>query len=655
MKTKSQSLCVVLALLALCTLDSKLSNVFAQGTAFIYQGQLQIYGTPGNGLYDFQFSLSNAPSGGSQVGSPVTNLAVGVTNGLFTTTLDFGAVFTGNPTWLAISVSSNGTGSFIGLTPLQPLTPSPYSIMANGASNLLGTLPAAQISGTIGQAQLPSSLTFSGTVTASSFSGNGGGLSNLNASALAGTVPDAVMASSLAAGSNESNAVGSVIAGIQPFNSLATNSFWLPWKQTNYYSAGQTIITSNGFLFENALAGLSRFTPPSGGIAFTNGSNVWLPRSSAFITNQPIDIPGIYTTFGQPSTSPPPIFGTNYTMYFVYTNTIQGFTNKITGTNSFSLTGGAVFPHAVALGTWATFGAAPMTPGGVYGTYTNNGIIAGFTAQGMVSFYTDAPLLAIGPIATLGTFGNFGNLYVDNVLVFPETIDGPTSYGTNVNGCFIDVDFHGVRKPCKISFNWTQNSPFPGVMVDSQSHIWPVPQNFTMYVEGCSFEQGGGDMPDCYGNSWPARLGRLIGCENTIVGAVGGTGFTNTGGKTIYSLAGSNSIGDNYLGRMNLIISNNPGIITIVGGCGNDAVSGASNSIYAGNLFEFNIFASGLPYTQRYSMLALVCNGQGTNATTIIPMRNAMSNAVVDLRGHEHLVCGRRPGWIYGNSSVGCH
>src|ERR1035437_5315798 len=93
--------------LLLLTLVSQLATAHAQGTAFTYQGRLNSGGSPASGLYDFVFSLSNAPSGGSQVGGSVTNLAVGVTNGLFTTTLNFGAVFTGNDTWLAISVRTN--------------------------------------------------------------------------------------------------------------------------------------------------------------------------------------------------------------------------------------------------------------------------------------------------------------------------------------------------------------------------------------------------------------------------------------------------------------------------------------------------------------------------------------------------------------------
>ena len=101
----------------------------AQGTAFTYQGSLSSNGVPANGFFDFEFSLyTNAERTGTQVGGTITQTNIGVTNGLFTTTLEFGDVFTGNDTWLAISVCSNGVGSYTALTPLQELTPAPYAI-----------------------------------------------------------------------------------------------------------------------------------------------------------------------------------------------------------------------------------------------------------------------------------------------------------------------------------------------------------------------------------------------------------------------------------------------------------------------------------------------------------------------------------------------
>jgi hypothetical protein len=106
----------------------------AQGTAFTYQGLLNSEGAPAGGLYDFQFTLSNAPIGGALIAGPVTALGVGVTNGLFTTDIDFGAVFTGGPGWLAIAVRTNGGAAFINLAPLQELTPAPNAIYAESVS-----------------------------------------------------------------------------------------------------------------------------------------------------------------------------------------------------------------------------------------------------------------------------------------------------------------------------------------------------------------------------------------------------------------------------------------------------------------------------------------------------------------------------------------
>ena len=178
MKTRRHFLFVVLALFAV------INQGAAQGTAFSYQGSLNDGGNPANGLYDVRFTVWDAPTNGDLVAGPLTNSAIGVTNGLFTVTLDFGTgVFTGPVLWLELDVRTNGGGGFNTLLPLQPILAMPYAIMANTASNLLGTLPATQLTGTLPLAQLPAavvtnnatSLSLSGT-----FSGNGSGLTNLN-------------------------------------------------------------------------------------------------------------------------------------------------------------------------------------------------------------------------------------------------------------------------------------------------------------------------------------------------------------------------------------------------------------------------------------------------------------------------------------------
>jgi hypothetical protein len=132
---------------ALGSLLISIQPALAQGTAFTYQGQLQNNGSPAGGHFDLTFELFNAAAGGSQVGSTLTNLDIGVSNGLFTTTLDFGpGVFTGGALWLQIGVETNGGSAFLALRPLQELTPTPYAITAE---NVTGTIPLAQLPSTV--------------------------------------------------------------------------------------------------------------------------------------------------------------------------------------------------------------------------------------------------------------------------------------------------------------------------------------------------------------------------------------------------------------------------------------------------------------------------------------------------------------------------
>ncbi|MEK7779915.1 MAG: hypothetical protein AAB370_00270, partial [Verrucomicrobiota bacterium] len=117
--------------------------------------------------------------------------AVPVTNGLFTTGMDFGAEnLDGANLWLEMNVRTNGGGAFTTLSPRQSLTSTPYAVRALTASNLLGTLPASQISGAIPNTALPTNPSFTGTVDANSFSGDGANLTGVNAAALNGLTSD---------------------------------------------------------------------------------------------------------------------------------------------------------------------------------------------------------------------------------------------------------------------------------------------------------------------------------------------------------------------------------------------------------------------------------------------------------------------------------
>jgi len=109
------------------------------GTAFSYQGSLMDGGSPATGSYDLTFGLVDAAT--STTLATLTKENVPVAGGLFTVQLDFGAdAFTGASRSLRIGARpGSSTGAFVLLSPLQPLTASPYA---------LGLRPGARVSGT---------------------------------------------------------------------------------------------------------------------------------------------------------------------------------------------------------------------------------------------------------------------------------------------------------------------------------------------------------------------------------------------------------------------------------------------------------------------------------------------------------------------------
>jgi hypothetical protein len=126
------------------------------GSAFTYQGHLTDGTNPANGSYTFQFELYDALADGMPIGPTIDVDPLSVSNGLFTVRLDFGSgAFSGEARWLEITV--NGAV----LSPRQPLSPTPYAIMA---TDLAGTLLDSRLSTNV--ALLTSSPIFSGTVTA---------------------------------------------------------------------------------------------------------------------------------------------------------------------------------------------------------------------------------------------------------------------------------------------------------------------------------------------------------------------------------------------------------------------------------------------------------------------------------------------------------
>lgn len=109
------------------------TSALAIGTGFTYQGQLKKNGTPYTGNANFSFQLYTASSGGTLLGTLNQN-SIAVAAGLFTTQLDFGAVFDGNPRWLEIQAAT-GVEGFTVLTPRQEIKSVPYAVRAeNGGT-----------------------------------------------------------------------------------------------------------------------------------------------------------------------------------------------------------------------------------------------------------------------------------------------------------------------------------------------------------------------------------------------------------------------------------------------------------------------------------------------------------------------------------------
>lgn len=126
-------------------------SAVGQSSAISYQGRLNATGTPANGRFDFTLTLFGSATGGTPLAAAVTNLNVSVTNGLFTTSADFGtSVYAGGNRWLEIAVRTNGVaGLFTTLAPRQALAAAPVAVFALAGNQ--GAPGANGAPGTAGQ------------------------------------------------------------------------------------------------------------------------------------------------------------------------------------------------------------------------------------------------------------------------------------------------------------------------------------------------------------------------------------------------------------------------------------------------------------------------------------------------------------------------
>jgi hypothetical protein len=100
------------------------------GTAFTYQGRLDVSGNPATGNYDIRFELFDVATEGNSVGEQIWKYNIPIEDGLFSVDVDFGTgIFNGDTRWLEFWVKTAGSsGRPLIMKPRQRIRPAPYAL-----------------------------------------------------------------------------------------------------------------------------------------------------------------------------------------------------------------------------------------------------------------------------------------------------------------------------------------------------------------------------------------------------------------------------------------------------------------------------------------------------------------------------------------------
>jgi hypothetical protein len=157
----------------------------AQLPDFIYQGRLEDGGALADGVYDLEFRLFDAATGGAQVGATISETDFPVMDGLFTINLAFPGAFVGQQLFLQVTID--------GVTlPRQPISTAPVAQFALSAS----TATTADFASTAGTATTATTATTADSASTAGFATTAGSATSATTADFATTAGSAMTATS---------------------------------------------------------------------------------------------------------------------------------------------------------------------------------------------------------------------------------------------------------------------------------------------------------------------------------------------------------------------------------------------------------------------------------------------------------------------------
>lgn len=513
----------------------------AQTSAFTYQGSLKNGGNPANGTFDFEVSLFDGLTGGSELFSNIVPGVV-VTNGMFSLSLNFGsATFPGANRFLEIRVRPAGGGAFTVLSPRQLIGSSPYSIKSllsettNNALSLGGIAANQYLTTTSGgtnfiqnqqaAAQTTSNFWISGAGSANIF--NAGTQYNIGGNRVLG----------MGQGDSIFAGIGAGVANTSGYN----NSFF--WTNAGRFN---TIGFHNSFFglaagFSNTTGSGNSFFGLAAGQTNTEGSsNSFFGQSAGFSNTEGIEdsFIGRNAGFSNLTGAKNSFFGRNAGAANTTgsENTVIGYSanvgfNNLTNATAIGANTIVAQSNSLVLGNNANVGigtslpshqltvGAPDTPivpsarVGVYGagaTYSIvrdtlhdveglfgaeiAGVLYGSMTNHQVSLRTNnANRMTIAPTGEVAilTLGSAGALSLcSNASSQISTCSSSLRYKTNINPFGSGLDLISRLRP--VSFNWLADNQFDfGLVAEEVAEIEPllVSYNANGEVEGVKYDR----------------------------------------------------------------------------------------------------------------------------------------------------------------------